>query len=47
MNETANLLLVVIEGHLQKFVRGRFRQSPLVCWQSEWILLSQVLVAYK
>jgi TetR/AcrR family transcriptional regulator len=47
VNETANLLLVVIEGHLQKFVRGRFRQSPLLCWQSEWTLLSQVLVAYK
>ena len=47
VNETANLLLVVIEGHLQKYVRSRFRQSPLVCWNSEWTLLSQVLIAYE
>jgi TetR/AcrR family transcriptional regulator len=47
VNETANLLLVVLEGHLQKFVRGGFRQSPLLCWEKEWSILSTVLVAYE
>lgn len=47
VNETANLLLVVLEGHLQKFVRSRFRQSPLVCWHAQWELLSNILVAYE
>ncbi len=47
VNETANLLLVILEGHLQKFVRSRFRQSPLVCWHAEWNLLAKVLVAYE
>jgi len=46
VNETANLLLTVVEGHLQQYVRTSFRQSPLVGWEQQWQLLSVVLRAY-
>lgn len=46
INETANLLLVVIEGHIQNFVRTGFRQSPLVAWDKQWIFLAEILKTY-
>ncbi|MDO7597467.1 MAG: nucleoid occlusion factor SlmA [Pseudomonadota bacterium] len=46
VNETANLLLTVVEGHLQQFVRTGYRQSPLVSWEQQWQLLAPVLRAY-
>jgi TetR/AcrR family transcriptional regulator len=46
VNETANLLLTVIEGHIQQFVRSGYRQSPLIGWDKQWPLLATVLVAY-
>lgn len=46
VNETANLLLTVVEGHLQQFVRSGFRQSPLVVWGKQWQLLAPLLKAY-
>ena len=46
VNETANLLLTVVEGHLQQYVRTEFRQSPLIGWEQQWQLLSTVLRVY-
>jgi len=46
VNETANLLLTVVEGHLQQFVRTGYRQSPLMGWEQQWQLLSSLLKAY-
>ena len=46
VNETANLLLTVVEGHLQQFVRTGYRQSPLVSWEQQWQLLAPILRAY-
>ena len=46
VNETANLLLTIVEGHLQQFVRSGFRQSPLVVWGKQWQLLAPLLKAY-
>jgi TetR/AcrR family transcriptional regulator len=46
VNETANLLLTVVEGHLQQFVRTGYRQSPLASWDEQWQLLSTLLRAY-
>jgi TetR/AcrR family transcriptional regulator len=46
VNETANLLLTVVEGHLQQFVRTGYRQSPLFSWEQQWQLLAPILRAY-
>jgi TetR/AcrR family transcriptional regulator len=46
VNETANLLLIVVEGHLQRFVRTGYRQSPLVGWDQQWQLMATILRAY-
>lgn len=46
VNETANLLLTVIEGHIQQFVRSGYRQSPLVGWDKQWQLLATILKVY-
>jgi len=46
VNETANLLLTVVEGHLQQFVRTGFRQSPLTGWEQQWPLIATLLRAY-
>jgi TetR/AcrR family transcriptional regulator len=46
VNETANLLLAIVEGHLQQFVRSGFRQSPLVVWEKQWQLLAPLLKVY-
>jgi len=46
VNETANLLLTVIEGHLQQFVRTGFKQSPLTGWEQQWSLIATLLRAY-
>ncbi|MDF1588134.1 MAG: nucleoid occlusion factor SlmA [Gammaproteobacteria bacterium] len=46
VNETANLLLTVIEGHVQQYVRTGYRQSPLTGWDQQWQLLATVLKAY-
>ncbi len=47
VNETANLLLVTIEGHIQQFVRSGFRQTPLTNWEQQWRLLATVLKDYQ
>ena len=46
VNETANLLLIVIEGHMQQFVRTGFRQSPLTGWEKQWQLLATIMKVY-
>jgi len=46
VNETANLLLALVEGHLQQFVRTGYRQSPLVGWERQWQLLAPILRVY-
>ncbi len=46
VNETANLLLTVVEGHMQQFVRTGYRQSPLNGWDQQWQLLTNILKVY-
>jgi len=46
VNEMANLLLAVVEGHIQQFVRSGFRQSPLSVWETQWQLLAPTLKVY-
>ncbi len=46
VNETANLLMTVVEGHIQQYVRTEFRQSPLQGWDKQWPLLATILVEY-
>jgi len=40
----ANLLLNVIDGRLQQFVRSDFKRSPLESWDKQWQLLHQTLL---
>jgi TetR/AcrR family transcriptional regulator len=47
VNETANLLLTVVEGHIQQFVRNEYRQSPLQGWDKQWQLLATILRVYE
>lgn len=47
VNETANLLLTVLEGHMQQFVRSGYRQSPLQGWEAKWTLLAGMLEVYQ
>jgi TetR/AcrR family transcriptional regulator len=46
VNEMANLLLAVVEGHIQQFVRSGFRQSPLAVWEKQWQVLAPSLKVY-
>src|SRR5690554_3091640 len=46
VNETANLLLSIVEGRLQQFVRSGFRQLPLQGWEQQWQLISTILRTY-
>lgn len=47
VNETANLLMIIVEGHIQQYVRTGFRQSPLLGWDKQWQLLSGILKEYS
>ena len=47
VNETANLLLLIIEGHMQQFVRSDYSQSPVAGWQEQRKLLKTILSAYE
>ncbi len=46
VNETANLLITIIEGHVQQYVRTGYRQSPLTGWDQQWQLLTPILKVY-
>lgn len=41
----ANLLVAVVEGRIQQYVRTDFTQSPLASWDSQWQLLEPMTVA--
>ncbi len=41
--QQARLLLAVIEGRLNQFVRGQFIASPLQDWTGEWNYLKQII----
>lgn len=47
VNETANLLLSIVEGRLQQLVRSGFRQSPLQGWEQQWQLINTILKTYE
>ena len=40
----ANLLMNVIDGRLQQFVRSDFKRSPLENWDKQWQMLHQLLL---
>ena len=42
--ESAALLLALVEGRLRRFVRSRFRESPLAGWETQWRLLLPVIL---
>lgn len=46
VNETANLILAIIEGHMQQYVRSGYRQSPLTGWEQQWQLIANMLKVY-
>ncbi len=46
VNETANLLLAIIEGNMQQYVRSSYRQSPLTGWEQQWRLIADLLRTY-
>lgn len=39
----ANLMLVVVEGHVSQFVRSGFRHKPTEMWEAQWAFLSAQL----
>ncbi|VAX09496.1 Transcriptional regulator SlmA, TetR family [hydrothermal vent metagenome] len=39
----ASLMLALIEGRMQQFLRTRFRVSPLTQWEEQWLLLEAAL----
>jgi len=41
--QQARLLLAVVEGRLNQFVRAQFSSSPLQEWPSEWQFLRQII----
>ena len=42
--ESATLLLALVEGRLRRFVRSRFRDSPLAGWEVQWRLLEPLIL---
>lgn len=40
---SANLMLAVVEGRMNQFVRSGFKQSPLERWDQQWALLAPSL----
>lgn len=39
----ANLLLAVVEGRINQYVRSGFRRPPLEMWEDQWSLLGNLL----
>jgi TetR/AcrR family transcriptional regulator len=39
INAMARLLLAIVEGHLQQYVRSDFQHNPIELWESQWPLL--------
>ncbi|MDY6979968.1 MAG: nucleoid occlusion factor SlmA [Pseudomonadota bacterium] len=42
---SANLLLSIIEGRINQYVRSGFRRSPQEMWEDQWSLLETLLQA--
>jgi TetR/AcrR family transcriptional regulator len=42
-SETARLLLALVEGHIARFVRSGFRESPTRGWAEQWQLLAPLV----
>ncbi len=43
-NKVAELLLNVLDGRIQIYVRSEFQRSPLENWNTQWQLLNQLLL---
>ena len=39
----ANLLLAIVEGRINQFVRSGFRRRPLELWEDQWAMLAGLL----
>lgn len=39
----ANLMLVLVEGHVSQFVRSGFRRKPTESWEVQWAFLARTL----
>jgi TetR/AcrR family transcriptional regulator len=44
VNDTARLLLAVVEGRIAQFARSDFRLSPIEGWEQQWELLRACLL---
>lgn len=44
VNDTARLLLAVLEGRIAQFARSDFRRSPVEGWEETWTLLRTGIV---
>lgn len=42
---TANLMLAIIEGRINQYVRSGFRRTPQELWEDEWSLLESLLLS--
>ena len=42
VSSIANMLLAVVEGRLNQFVRSTFERKPLVMWEEQWLLLQEI-----
>jgi TetR/AcrR family transcriptional regulator len=40
----ADLLLAFVEGRLRRFLRSRFRHSPLQDWEEQWRILGRAIL---
>lgn len=39
----ANLMLVLVDGHISQFVRSGFRRKPTESWEAQWAFLAEKL----
>jgi TetR/AcrR family transcriptional regulator len=40
ISAVANLMLAMAEGRINQYVRSGFKRSPMVEWETQWLLLA-------
>ncbi len=43
INASANLMMAVVEGRMNQFVRSHFKRTPAEEWKQQWLLISRTL----
>lgn len=44
LNDAASLILAAAEGRISQFVRSRFKRSPTLGWNDQWMILTADLM---